>query len=272
MKIFLKSFSMAVLAAGLVACGGGSDTPEKAGASSGNPNTGVAPTSLRIATEAAYAPFASVNSSGEIVGFDIDIMNALCDRMKTECNISNQEWNGLIPGLKARKFDAVIAAMSVNEDRRKAVDFTDVYYKVPARFVSKKGAAEGVDFTPGKLQGKTVAVLKGSTHDKFLTEQFGSAIKVTRSNDTPSAFIDLQNGRVDMVFSEESVLREFLDQDRNTDVFELAGPQFTDDAYFEGFAIAVDKGRSELVNRFNDALESIRADGTYDNLVQKHFE
>lgn len=97
-------------------------------------------TKIRFATEGAYAPFNFVQPDGEVAGFDVDIAKALCDEMKAECTIVKQDWDGMIPALLARKFDAIIASMSITEERKQRVDFTDKYQQTPARLVTKKGS------------------------------------------------------------------------------------------------------------------------------------
>ena len=104
---------------------------------------------IRIATEGAYPPFNFVDKDGKLQGFDVDIANALCEQMKADCTIVAQDWDGIIPGLLARKYDAIIASMSITDERKKKVDFSDKYYKTPARCVGRKGA--GIEITPAGL-------------------------------------------------------------------------------------------------------------------------
>ena len=108
---------------------------------------------IRIATEGAYAPFNMKNEQGELVGFDVEIAKALCAEMKADCTIVEQDWDGMIPALKGRKFDAIVASMSITEDRLKAIDFTDPYYTNALAFVAAEGKAFATD--KASLKGKT---------------------------------------------------------------------------------------------------------------------
>jgi ABC-type amino acid transport substrate-binding protein len=101
---------------------------------------------VKIGTEGAYPPFNSIDTNGELVGFDVDIAKALCDAANFECEFVVQDWDGIIPGLIAKKYDAIVASMSMTEQRRQVVDFTDKYYQTPAKFVAAKGSS--FDFTP----------------------------------------------------------------------------------------------------------------------------
>lgn len=117
---------------------------------------------LRIGVEGAYPPFSSKESDGTLVGFDIDIAKALCAEMQRECELVEQEWDGMIPALKARKFDAIVASMSITEERKRQIDFSEKYYQTPARLVAPKDA--GFEGTPDGLAGKRIGVQRGATH------------------------------------------------------------------------------------------------------------
>lgn len=123
---------------------------------------------LRLGIEAAYPPFAYKEASGQIAGFDVDIGNALCVEMKTECQWVEQEFDGLIPSLKVKKVDAILSSMTITDDRRKSVDFTGKYYYSPARLVMKAGSEVAADFS--NLKGKRIGVQRSTTTDRFASE------------------------------------------------------------------------------------------------------
>src|SRR3546814_8145784 len=123
---------------------------------------------VRIGVEGAYPPFSEVTPDGKLVGFDIDIANALCEEMKVECELITQDWDGIIPALQARKYDAIIASMSITEERKEKVDFTKKYYNTPAKFGRKKGS--GLEITEEGLKGQMVGVQRATIHDNFVTD------------------------------------------------------------------------------------------------------
>lgn len=226
---------------------------------------------LRIGVEGAYPPFSSVTADGRLVGFDIDIANALCDQMKVKCELVTQDWDGIIPALLARKYDAIIASMSITEERKKKVDFTDKYYQAPARFVHKKGS--GIEITKEGLRGKTVGVQRATIHDRFVTEVYGDAVKVKRYGSQDDAYLDLTAGRVNLLLANTiAVDSGFLKTESGKD-YEFVGPDFVDPAYFGiGAGIALRKGEGELRALFNAAIKAIRADGTYKMIQDKYFD
>ena len=132
--------------------------------------------------------------TGEIEGFDIDMAMALCEAMKVECTLVQQDWDGIIPALLAKKYDAIIASMSITDERKKTVDFTNKYYQTPARFVARKGA--GIQITKEGLKGKKVGVQRATIHDKYITDNYGSDVEVVRYGTADEANLDLVNGRV----------------------------------------------------------------------------
>ena len=130
--------------------------------------------SIRFATEGAYPPFNTVDTSGAVQGFDVDIANALCEEMKAKCTWVKQEWDGMIPALLSRKFDAISASMSITEERKKRVDFTDRYYATPLALVAKKGS--GLVPELGVLKGKRIGVQRGTVADGFATRFLRSSV------------------------------------------------------------------------------------------------
>jgi polar amino acid transport system substrate-binding protein len=219
---------------------------------------------LRIGTEGAYPPFNLVDSSGELQGFDVDIAKALCAEMKVECTFVKQDWDGMIPALKKRKFDAIIASMSITEERKKAVDFTERYYTNKLQFVGKKDAE--LDVSLEGLKGKTIGAQRATIAGDWLeNNRAGTNIKLYDTQE--NAYLDLSAGRLDGILADIFVNAAWLDSDAGKD-FEFKGePVFEDDL----IGIAVRKGNPELVERFNQAIEAIVANGTYKSISSKYF-
>jgi len=230
---------------------------------------------VRIGVEGAYPPFSWVTPDGELKGFDIDIAKALVAAMGAEVKLVPQDWDGIIPALLARKYDAIIASMSITEERKKKVAFSDKYYNTPGKFVCKKGAMK--DFTRAEVaqatKGKSIAVQRATIHDRFVTEQGGEGVKVKRYGTQDDAYLDLVAGRVDMLLADSVAIDDgFLKKPEGKD-FQFIGPDLSEVKYFgEGAGIAIRKQDTDLVEMFNKAIQKIRQDGTYKKIQDKYFD
>ena len=231
---------------------------------------GASKTALKIGTEGAYPPFNNLTSDGKLVGFDIDIANALCAEMKVTCEFVTQDWDGIIPALQAGKFDAIIASMSITPERAEKVDFTNKYYNTPPAVAAPKDTTiAGV--TKEDLAGKTIGVATSTTHYNYAEKTYtDSTIKGYPSS--KEFLLDLANGRLDAASDDISVLEGWLATPDGaccklvgaiTPVEEIHGP---------GAGIAVRKGETELREKFNAAIDAIRANGKYKEINDKYFK
>ena len=225
---------------------------------------------LRIGVEGAYPPFSWKEADGTLKGFDIEIALALCEKMGRECELVEQDWDGIIPALLAQKYDAVVASMSITEERKKRVDFSSKYYNTPAKFVAAKDA--DFDDTPGGLEGKVVGLQRGTIHQCYMEKMFpGVELKLYGTQE--EVFLDLGAGRIDAQISDSiQALEGFLSTDAGKDYAFLGGDQFDLECHGEGAGIAVRKGDDELRSAFNQAIKDIRADGTYAKINAKYFD
>ncbi|MGV8919399.1 MAG: ABC transporter substrate-binding protein [Pseudomonas sp.] len=226
---------------------------------------------IKIGIEAAYPPFASKAADGSIVGFDYDIGNALCEEMKVKCTWVEQEFDGLIPALKVRKIDAILSSMSITDDRKKSVDFSNKYYNTPARLVMKAGTEVSANLV--ELKGKKIGVQRGSIHDRFATEvltPLGAQIMPYSSQN--EIYLDVAAGRLDGTLADATLLQDgFLNTDAGKG-YAFAGPAFTDAKYFgDGIGIAVRKGDKADLDKINAAIVAIRANGKYKQIEDKYF-
>ena len=170
----------------------------------------------------------------------------------------------------AKKYDAIVASMSMTEQRRQVVDFTDKYYQTPAKLVAAKGS--NFDFTPEGLAGMTIGVQRATTHENFVHAKFPEAdVRSYATQDEANA--DLMSGRLDLVMADSVVLSEgFLKTDAGKD-FQSVGPDYYDPQYHgEGVGIALRKGEDDLRTAFNEAIAKVRADGTYQAISQRYFD
>lgn len=225
---------------------------------------------LKIGTEGAYPPFNNLTSDGKLEGFDIDIANALCAEMKAECEFVTQDWDGIIPALQAKKFDAIIASMSITAERKEKVDFTNKYYNTPPGIaVPKDSAIAGV--TPEDLKGKSLGTQASTTHFNYAEAKYkDSEIK---SYPTAQEYqLDIANGRVDAVMDDSTVLSEWLKSPEGA-CCKMVGVVPSDPViHGEGAGIAIRKGETDLVNKFNAAIDAIRASGKYKEINDKYFD
>ncbi|MDN5787777.1 ABC transporter substrate-binding protein [Pseudorhodobacter sp.] len=224
---------------------------------------------LRIGVEGAYKPFSYKNADGTLAGFDIDIANALCAQMQRKCELVEQEWDGMIPALKAKKFDAIVASMSITEERKRQIDFSDKYYQTPARLVAKKDA--GFEGTPEGLAGKRIGVQRGATHQCYAEKMFPGA-EIVLYGTQEEVFRDLALGRIDAELSDSLIAQEsFLSTPDGADYAFLGGDHLDVECYGEGVGIAVRKGDTELREALNAAITAIREDGTYAKINDTYF-
>lgn len=225
---------------------------------------------IRIGVEGAYPPFSVVAPDGSLKGFDIDIAKALCTQMKVECSLVQQDFDGMIPALQARKFDAIIASMSITDERRKSVGFSDRYYNSPNRLIARKGA--NIALTPAGLKGKRIGVQRSTINDRYVTDNFKAA-QIVRYGKQDEVYLDLGAGRIDLVMVDAVAARYgFLKTPQGKD-FEFTGPLFEDPKYFGyGAGVAVRKDDTALADRFSAAIKAIRANGTYKKLQDQYFD
>ena len=226
---------------------------------------------LKIGTEGAYPPFNNLNAEGKLEGFDIDIANALCAEMKVTCEFVTQDWDGIIPALQAGKFDAIIASMSITDERKKQVDFTDKYYQTPPALIVPKDSTIA-DISPAALAGKTIGVQGSTTHSNYAEATYkDSEIKLYPTTDEQE--LDIVNGRIDASMGDIALMEGFLAKPEGAACCKMLGaikpvPEF----HGEGAGIAVRKGETELAERFNAAIDAIRASGKYKEINDKYFK
>jgi arginine/ornithine transport system substrate-binding protein len=227
-------------------------------------------TELRVGVDAAYKPFTYKTADGKLTGFDIDIANALCMQMKIKCSFVEQNWDGIIPALNARKFDAIISSMSITDDRRRAVDFTNKYYETPTRIVAKAGSSYSA---PESLKDKRVGVLKASVQEKYALAVLAPAGASVVSYDTQEqVYLDLKSGRLDATVADAVEAGEGFLKSPDGQGFVFIGPELRDPKFFGyGAGIAVRKTDSDLRDKLNEALKEIRANGVYKKLNDKYF-
>lgn len=224
---------------------------------------------VRVGVEGNYPPFSKMGADGKLVGFDIDIALALCAQMKAECTLVQQEWQGMMPALSARKFDMIVASMTISDERRKAADFSDPYYSVPSRFVARAGQFK--DHGPASLKGRKIITLRNSPRAKFIAEHYRDS-PVLLVNSETDVYLELVAGRGDIGFGSSVVSAEALLKRPEGKGFEQVGPAINVDGNGGGVGIAFRKGDDALREKVNAALKAIRANGSYKKLADRYFD
>ncbi len=223
---------------------------------------------LIIGTEGAYPPFNNLEADGSLVGFDIDIAKALCEEMKVTCEFVTQDWDGIIPALQAKKFDAIIASMSITPERLEKVDFSKKYYNTPPAVAVPKDSA--ITDVAG-LAGKTIGAQSSTTHANYAEKHMAdSELKLYPTADEYK--LDLEGGRVDAVVDDIVVLSEWLKTDAGACCKILTPLPVDVEINGEGAGIAVRKGETELADKFTAAIAAIRENGKYAEINKKYFD
>ncbi|MCF6767107.1 transporter substrate-binding domain-containing protein [Thiotrichales bacterium 19S11-10] len=221
---------------------------------------------LVFATEATYPPFVYMNSNGVMNGFGADMVEALCQQMDRQCKLVNAPWDSLIPSLQIGRFDAIFGGMGITKAREKVVSFTTPYYVNSVTFVVKKDS----DFSLDNMEGKTIGVQVGTTFAKYLLAKYSGQVTIKTYQSNMTALMDLKAGRVDAVFLDKPVAVLWLEKKINegfTSRYTIQDPQF----FGIGNGIAVKKSNKALLYSLNQAIEAIKANGTYEKIVNKWF-
>jgi octopine/nopaline transport system substrate-binding protein len=247
---------------------------------------------IKIATEGAYAPWNFTGAGGKLEGFEIDLANDLCARMKAKCEIVAQDWDGIIPGLTAKKYDVIMAGMSITEERQKTIDFAGPYANSPNGFLVEKSSplakipGTGTSYNLGSqqaaaekaieaykplLKGKTVGVQGSTIHSNFADKYLKGTAEIREYKTTEAHDLDLAAGRIDIVLADATAIIGTLDKPEFKD-YVMVGPSITGGLLGKGVGVGMRKGETELQKGFDDAIKAAIADGTVKKLTEKWFK
>jgi octopine/nopaline transport system substrate-binding protein len=247
---------------------------------------------IKIATEGAYAPWNMQAAGGKLEGFEIDLANDLCARMKVKCEIIAQDWDGIIPGLNAKKYDAIMAGMSITDERLKVINFSRSYandtnaWAVPKSSPLAKLPGTGekisldsqsaeakklIDAMKPLLKGKTVGVQGSTTHANFVEKYFKGDVTVREYKSTEAHDLDLAAGRIDAVTADAATVRATLEKPEFKD-FVAVGPGFVGGVLGKGVGVGLRKSDGELKKHFDAAIDAAIKDGTVKKLSDKWFK
>ena len=224
---------------------------------------------VRIASEGAHPPYNYLENN-ELAGFEIDVARDLCARMKVSCSFIAQDWDGLIPGLLAHRYDAIMAAMEITGEARKKIAFTKPYIRMPSAFMTLKQRVT-LDTSPAGLVGKAIGVESGGTRQAYLEDVYKQS-EIRPYARLEEAILDLAEGRLDAVIGDKDAIAEYMKTRKEAQCCVLAGDVPRDPAYFgDGIGIGLRKEDKALKARFEKALDSCLADGTFVKITGKYF-
>jgi arginine/ornithine transport system substrate-binding protein len=226
---------------------------------------------LKVAVDPTYEPFTYKTPQGEVTGFDVDIAKAVCEQIKRKCVFVEQVWDSMIPGLQAKKYDVIVSSMSMTDERRRVVDFSDRYYKTPSAVVLKKN----VEYKgPASAKGLKIGVLKGSTQEKWAIGELkpaGATIVPYEAQD--QVYLDVKSGRLDGTVADKvEVNGGFLRKPEGADYGYKGPDQYETKYYGDGIGIAMRKNQGDLKKQINEAIKTIRSNGTYSTIAKKYFD
>ncbi|MDE0309113.1 MAG: transporter substrate-binding domain-containing protein [Acidiferrobacterales bacterium] len=219
--------------------------------------------SVRVGVDPGYPPFSGVGESGDLKGFDIDIAQTLCDTMNVVCKFVKVEWKGLIPQLRAGTIDAIVSSMSITEERREKVAFTERYYSNVVRFVAHKNST----FNPNEPAGRTIGVAPATVSSMWLEKNVASIATIRYFTEQGSIYEALKSGEIDAIFGDGLGYWHWLQGPDGAD-FDFTGDGYRID---EGIGIAVRKDDRELLDKLNQAIRTILDDGTYEKINDRYF-
>lgn len=217
-----------------------------------------------------YPPFASPDASGNWVGWEVEIIGAVCAAAELQCEITPVAWDGIIPALTSGQIDAIMASMSITEERKKTIDFSDKYYNTPTVIAAAKGS--GITATPDGLAGKIIGVQVATVHEAYVNTYFAptaAEVKVYQTQDEANQ--DLAAGRIDAIQADSIALDAFVQSEAGA-CCEIVGAVADDPAILGlGVGVGLRQGEDELKAKFNAGIAKIREDGTYDKITAGYF-
>ncbi|CDX26668.1 histidine/lysine/arginine/ornithine transporter subunit; periplasmic-binding component of ABC superfamily [Mesorhizobium sp. ORS 3324] len=218
-----------------------------------------------------YPPFTSPDASGKWVGWEIDFIDAVCAEEKLDCVITPVAWDGIIPALTTKKIDLIVSSMSITDERKKTIDFSDKYYNTPTAIIGPKDQKFGA--TPDDLKGKVIGVQVSTVHAVYAKKHFTGAQEIKEYQTQDEANNDLAAGRLDAVQADSIALGEFLKTDQGKACCDLKGMVAPDDEVLgPGVGAGVRKEDTALKEKINAGIKAIRASGKYDEISKKYFD
>lgn len=219
---------------------------------------------LRIAFDIPYEPFEYRDENGELTGFEVELATAMCEELNANCEFVIQAWDGMIPGLLARKFDLIMSSMSITPERAERVLFSEPYYITPGGWFGPDSFNTDVTDMDA-MKGKNIGVQRGTTMDTYVTENMGGVVSIKRYTTAEDMVLDLEGNRLDAVFVDYPVGEQTI---LNREGYKEVGESVK---LGDGVGVAMRKRDTQLAEDINAALKKLKEDGTYDAIMEKYF-
>ena len=216
-----------------------------------------------------YPPFTETSASGEWVGFEIDIANALCKAMQVECEPAPIAWDGIIPALTSGKVDMILGSLSITEERKQTIAFSDRYYYTASTFVAPKGS--GIDISPAGMKGKILGVQSSTTNADYAQKTYTDGVEIKYYNTQDEVNADLSAGRIDVMLADQLAMDAFVKSDAGKDM-ETVAVAPADPAFGDGIGVALRKEDTELLAKVNAGIKALLDSGEYDAIAKKYFD
>lgn len=225
---------------------------------------------VRIATEGAYPPFNFTQPDGKVAGLEVDLANALCERMARPCTVVVQDWDGIIPGLLAKKYDAIMATMNITPERAKAIGFSAPYMTVPPYFVTTTKSA--IDGSPESLRGKAIGAQTSTTHYRYVEKHFGDTVSLKTYDTTSNLLADLKSGRIDAAITTGATASDWVKGDPDKSIRLIGKPLVDPEVFGPGIGVGLRKDDAGLKAAFDAAIASVVQDGTLARIGARYVD
>ncbi|MCE8033632.1 MAG: transporter substrate-binding domain-containing protein [Halomonas sp.] len=227
---------------------------------------------IRLGVDIPYEPFMYRQPDGELTGFEIELGNAVCDYLEVNCTWVEQDWDGIIPGLLARNYDAIMSSMSITEERAERVLFSEPYYTTPSAWITANDRDIDIE-DRASLEGLVVGVQRATLQDNYVTELYGDVLEIRRYTSANDVVTDMRAGRLDLTFMDYPVAESTIAIDTvGSDFKRISGfIKEPEHIFGKGVGVAFRPRDEALAERFNEALAALKEDGTYDALMERYF-
>ncbi|MGM0615017.1 MAG: transporter substrate-binding domain-containing protein [Pseudomonadota bacterium] len=228
---------------------------------------------VRLGVDIPYEPFMYREADGNLTGFEIELGEAVCDRLEISCRWVEQAWDGIIPGLMARNYDAIMSSMAITEERAERVLFSDAYYTTPSAWITTHD--RNIDISDREsLEGLTVGVQRATLQDNYVSELYGDVLEIRRYTGVNDVVTDLRAGRLDLTFMDYPIAQAAIAIDTEESNFTRISDFIKEPEHIfgKGVGVAFRQRDEALAERFNEALSALKENGTYDEIMNRYFD